>query len=85
MSHSGLSTQFSNEAIGELTDVHELCTRIGCVICELKPDVLAIEEGPRSISQIELFSKTYLGDAFDCFGYTSSVGVDFISLLKVEA
>lgn len=52
-----------------ISDVHDLCTRIGKAIQELNPDVLAILEGPASLARMELFNVTFLQGAFQCFGY----------------
>merc|ERR1712137_303799 len=51
-----------------ISDVHELCSRIGCAIKEISPDVLAILEGPVSLARMELFVTKYLESKYTCFG-----------------
>mmetsp|Transcript_20255 Transcript_20255/g.51376 ORF Transcript_20255/g.51376 Transcript_20255/m.51376 type:complete len:629 (-) Transcript_20255:126-2012(-) len=65
----------------DLTDVPELCSRIGAAILEIDPDVMCIEEGPCSLERMELFNKTYLRDRYTCLGgldgYTQRIFICF--------
>lgn len=71
-----------------ITDVDDLCKRVASVVDGLDPDVLAIEEGPSDIREMQLFVDTYLSDPqggarFDIFGGLDGGAQKLYALVKI--
>ena len=67
-SYEGVALLQENPDCG-LSDIPALCTLIGQAIMELNPDLLAIEEGPAHIEQMQLFVSRFLQDRYTCITY----------------
>eukprot|EP00730_Choanoeca_flexa_P000704 TRINITY_DN10304_c0_g1_i2.p1 TRINITY_DN10304_c0_g1~~TRINITY_DN10304_c0_g1_i2.p1 ORF type:complete len:677 (+),score=132.20 TRINITY_DN10304_c0_g1_i2:1123-3153(+) len=51
-----------------IEDANNVLERIGCVITALDPDLLAIQEGPGTPAQMELFVERYLDNQYQVLG-----------------
>ncbi len=55
-----------------IADVRALAERVAGVIRDLRPDVLAVQEGPSRKGEMELFVADHLDGAFEVFGPTGN-------------
>jgi hypothetical protein len=72
-----------------VTDTDNLCLRVAQVIDDLAPDVLAVQEGPSDIREMELFVQRYLADTAGLPRYKVLGGIDgrsqkIYALLRVD-
>lgn len=51
-----------------VTDIADLCQRVGKVITEIGPDILTVQEGPSRISELGVFVDRFLGGAYAIHG-----------------
>ncbi len=58
----------ANRASSGITDTQALAARVAQVITDLQPDVVAVEEGPSDIREMQLFVDDHLGGNYDVLG-----------------
>lgn len=68
MDHFFTDSGTFHSSTGSIKDVHALCLSIAGLLSELNADVVAVQEGPRSIDRMQLFVQKYLADEFAVIG-----------------